>query len=59
MEETEVDMLKEEVFISNSYGAHSRIRSTVEIDVIEAKEASDIVELTVLNGAGPSQENSQ
>jgi len=44
MKETEVDMVKEEVFIFNSHGTHSRIRSTVEIDDIEAKEVSEIVE---------------
>ncbi len=55
MEETEVDMLKEEVFISNSHGAHSRIR----IDAIDYTVASDIVDPTDLNGTGPSQETSQ
>ena len=59
MKETEVKAVKEEVFMSNSHGAHSRIRPTVDIDAIDYSEASDIVDPFDLNGIGPSQENSQ
>jgi len=56
---TKLNMVKEEVFMSNSHGAHSRIRPTVDIDAIDYSEASDIVDPFDLNGIGPSQENSQ
>ncbi len=56
---TKLNMVKEEVFMSNSHGAHSRIRPTVDVDAIDYTEASDIVDPTDLNGTGPSQENSQ
>ena len=61
MQETELNIAKEEVFISNSHGAHSRIRSSVDIDAIDYTEASDIVELTDLNdtGTGTSQGSSE
>ncbi|MEI6269705.1 MAG: hypothetical protein WCP01_12565 [Methylococcaceae bacterium] len=58
MKATEFDKVKE-VFISNSHGAHSRIRSTVEIDGIEAKEVSDSVEPNDPNGTEPEQLTSE
>ena len=42
MTKIEDDMVKEEVFMSNSHGAHSRIRSAENFDVIESMGVLDI-----------------